>query len=82
MESIRNFETDEVFLTLSNFSDNVFGCEDSWSEFDNLYILELVFFSDELEQDISGSVYFGAHLPNHPPKQPRIQNQQPNRTEA
>ena len=54
------------------------GCEDSGSEFDNLYAPELdanYSFSDESEQYVSGSVYSDAHLSNRPPKQPRIQNQ-------
>ena len=32
-------------------------------------------FTDELELNISKSVHSGAHLPDRPPKQPRIQKQ-------
>ena len=73
------------FLTLRNFPDDVSRCEDSGSEIEDLYTLELdadYFLSDESEQDISGSVYFSAQLLDRPPKRCRIQNQQPSRTEA
>ena len=81
MASRKSFGTDEVIVTLRNFPPNVSGCEDSWSEFDDLYILELDYFSAESEHDISGSVCFGAHLPDRPAKRPRIKNQA-NRIEA
>ena len=58
--------------------DDVSGCDDSESEFDNLYTPELdteYSFSDESEQDISGNFHSSAYLPDRPPKRPRIQNQ-------
>ena len=69
---------------MRNFPDNLSRYEDSGSEFNHLYTLELdadYFFSDESEQDISGSVYFAAHLPDRPPRPPGFKNQ-PNRTKA
>ena len=51
--------------------DDISGCEDSVSEFDNLCTPELeadYSFCDESDQDILSSVHFSAHLPDRPTK--------------
>ena len=65
MTSRKRFEVDEVVSTLRNIHDDASECNDSRSEFDDLYTPELdadYSFNDESKQDISESVHSGAHL--------------------
>ena len=73
MTSRKRFEVDEVVSTLRNIPDDVSVCNDSRSEFNDLYTPELdadYSFNDESKQDISESVHSGAHLPNCSCKRP------------
>jgi len=78
MAKRRRVTADEILSSLRNIPDDVSGCEDSGSEFDDIHTPDLVSdssSSDESEQDLPRGVNSGPGLRDHLPRRPRFQNQ-------